>query len=80
MLGTRERKNLDNREQDLRCRGAQGHQGQVGNGLVPDPYRGHCGFTVGFGDGHLFLLLDSFSQHRGVVSDPETQKLTYPEN
>ena len=47
---------LNKREEDLRGRGAQGHESEVGHGLVPDSHCGHRGFPVSFGDGHLFLL------------------------
>ena len=47
---------LYDRQKDLRGRGAQGHEGEVGHRLVPDAYCGDLDFTVGFSDGHLFLL------------------------
>lgn len=47
---------LNDRKQDLRRRGAQGHQCEVGHSLIPDSHCCYCCFAVGFGDGHLFLL------------------------
>lgn len=47
---------LDHRQQDLRCRGAEGHECEIGHGLVPYPHCGYSSFTVGFSDGHLLLL------------------------
>ncbi len=47
---------LDNRKQDLRCWGAQSHECEVGHSLIPDSHCCYYCFTVGFGDGHLFLL------------------------
>lgn len=47
---------LNNRKQDLRCRGAQGHEREVGHSFIPYSHCRYCCFTIGFGDGHLFLL------------------------
>lgn len=47
---------LDHREQDLRCRGAEGHQCEIGHSLVPYSHCSYSSFTVGFSDGHLLLL------------------------
>lgn len=54
------REYLNNREQDLWCGGAQGHECQVGHGFIPDPHGFHRGFPIRFGNGHLLLLIWSF--------------------
>lgn len=47
---------LNDRKQDLRRWGAEGHECEVGDSLIPDSHCRHGRFTIRFGDGHLFLL------------------------
>ena len=58
---------LNDREQDLRCRGAQGHECEVGHSLIPDPHSCHCRFTIRFGDGHLLLLQGQIFEKMSIM-------------
>lgn len=67
---------LDDREEDLWGRGAQSHESQVGDGLIPDPYSAYAGLPIALGDSDFLLLgcNDFNGGHKAVSNDGHTQE------